>query len=64
MGFPEGLIAADEAAYVAQAVRLVDDAAWRAECRAIAAKVNATHPFFDGDERLFAAAVAALIAQA
>jgi hypothetical protein len=63
MGFPEALIAEDEAAYVAEAVRLIDDPAWRAECRAIAAKVNATHPFFDGDERLFAAAVAALIAQ-
>ena len=62
MGFPEALIAADEAAYVAQIVRLVDDPAWRAECRALAAQVDATHPFFDGDERLFAAAVAALIA--
>ena len=63
MGFPEALIAEDEADYVAQAARLVDDPAWRAECRAIAAEVDATHPFFDGDERLFTAAVAALIAQ-
>ena len=46
---------------VAQIVRLVDDPAWLAECRAIAAKVDGAHPFFDGDERLFAAAVAGLI---
>jgi hypothetical protein len=62
MGFPEALIAKGDDAYVAQAVRLVGDAAWRAECRAIAAKVGPTHPFFDGDERLFTGAVAALIA--
>ena len=62
MGFADELVAADEAAYVAAIVRLVDDPAWRAECRAAAAKVDATHPFFDGDERLFAAAVASLIA--
>jgi len=61
LGFPEALIAADEAEYVAQIVRLVDDPAWLAECRAIAAKVDGAHPFFDGDERLFAAAVAGLI---
>jgi hypothetical protein len=64
MEFPEALIAENEADYIAQAVRLVDDPAWRAECRAIAAKVDAAHPFFDGDERLFAGAVAALIAAA
>jgi len=62
MGFPEALIAADETAYVAQAIRLADDRPWLAKCRAIAAKIDARHPFFDGDERLFAAAVAALIA--
>jgi hypothetical protein len=61
MGFPEDLIAADEAAYVAEAVRLADDPAWLAHCRAIAARVDARHPFFDGDERLFAGAVAGLI---
>jgi hypothetical protein len=61
MGFPEALIAEGEAGYVAAIVRLADDAAWRAECRAIAAKVDATHPFFDGDERFFAAALAQLI---
>jgi HMW1C N-terminal/HMW1 domain 2 len=64
MGFPEALIAASEATYVAAIVRLAADTAWRAECRAMAAKVDASHAFFAGDEGLFVQAVEALIAPA
>jgi hypothetical protein len=64
MAFPEALIAGTEGEYVDAVVRLTTDAAWLAQCRAIAAKVDASHPFFDGDEGLFVEAVAGLIGSA
>ncbi len=60
LGFPEALIAHGQADYVAALVRLIDDDDWRSECRAVAGEVDANHPFFDGDARLFADAVAGL----
>jgi hypothetical protein len=63
MGFPEPLIAATREDYVAAIVRLADDPAWLAHCREIAAAVKPGHPFFDGDARLFAQAVAQLAAE-
>ena len=60
MGFPEALIAATRADYVAAIVRLADDPASLARCRAAAGKIGPGHPFFDGDASLFADAVARL----
>ncbi len=64
MGFPEALIAATQKDYVAAIVRLADDPAWLGRCRQIAAAMKAGHPFFDGDAKLFAEAVANLTAEA
>jgi hypothetical protein len=63
MGFPPALIARTEDAYVAAVVRLADDRKWLGRCRKLAAKVDAAHPFFAGDARLFAEAVERLIAE-
>ena len=57
MGLPEALVTATPADYVAAIVRLVDDPAWLAHCRAAAAAVGPDHPFFGGDASLFADAV-------
>jgi hypothetical protein len=61
MGFPEPLIAQTHEAYVAAIVRLADDPAWLAECRAAAAAVSPGHPFFAGEASLFADAVQRLV---
>jgi len=63
LGFPEDLIAATEAGYVAAIVRLIDDPTWLARCRAAAAKVDAAHPFFEGDAGLFTQAIGSLLAR-
>jgi len=64
MEFSEALIAATREDYIAAIVRLADDPAWLAECRAVAAKVGPAHPFFEGDASLFADAVERLVAPA
>jgi hypothetical protein len=60
MGFPEPLIAATRADYVAAIVRLADEPDWLANCRAAAGQVRSDHPFFAGDASLFAEAIARL----
>jgi hypothetical protein len=62
MGLPDALIASTREDYVAAIVRLVDDPAWLAHCRRIAAALRPGHPFFDGDAGLFAQAMAQLAA--
>lgn len=64
LGLPDALVASDLDAYVAQVVRLADDADWRATCRAAAARVDAGHPFFGGDGAPLAEAIKDLIAGA
>jgi hypothetical protein len=63
MGLPEALITTTRADYVAAIVRLADDPAWLANCRAIAAQMGPHHPFFAGDASLFAEAVAGIARQ-
>ncbi|MGH6955346.1 MAG: hypothetical protein ACREEW_01625, partial [Caulobacteraceae bacterium] len=60
LGFPQELVAQDVEAYVAAAARLASDPAWLAHCRNAAAGADLRAAFFDGESRLFAAAVKAL----
>jgi predicted O-linked N-acetylglucosamine transferase (SPINDLY family) len=62
MGFPDPLVAATRAGYVAAIVRLADDPDWLARCRSAAGAITPDHPFFAGDASLFAEAVARLAA--
>ena len=61
MGLPAELATSTLDAYVAAIVRLADDPAWLAQCRTAARKLDRSHAFFQGDERLFAEAVRAMI---
>lgn len=61
LGLPDALAAASRDDYVAAIVRLADDPAWRADCQAAARRVDRDHPFFGGDEGLFAQSIADLI---
>ncbi len=53
LGLPDALSASTEEEYVAQAVRLVDDAAWLGECREIVSRVDLEARLYAGDEALF-----------
>ena len=57
LGFPACLNAGSIDDYVAQAVRLIDDADWRETCRAIAKAAPIAEKFYEGDERLFCDAI-------
>jgi len=61
MGLPEALACRDLGGYVAAIRKLVDDPAWLAHCRAIAAAADLDRAFFGGDESLFVDAVERLI---
>lgn len=61
LGLPDELATADLEAYVDAAVRLIDDPAWLAECRAIAAGADLDNSFYTGDERLFCEALYGLL---
>lgn len=63
LGLPETLITATVEDYVAAVARLASEPTWLDHCRAAAAAVDLSHPFFAGDESLFAEAVSALIAR-
>ena len=52
-GLPDALIADDLDAYVAAAVRLIDDDSWRADCRAAALSADLQSPDFNGDPAVF-----------
>jgi hypothetical protein len=47
--------------YVAAAVKLIDDEAWRAHCTDIVCRADLDAAFFGGDAGLFAAAIEKLI---
>jgi HMW1-like protein len=53
MGLPSELIAKDVDAYVAAAVRLIDDLEWRKQCRQMALAADLDAAFFRGDASLF-----------
>jgi hypothetical protein len=63
LGLPDELATGSVEAYVAAAVRLIDDPAWRAKCQAIARDVDLDQRFYAGDERLFCEAIYGLIAE-
>jgi hypothetical protein len=50
--------------YVATAVRLIDDPAWRSACAKVVTAADLDAAFFKGDTSLFCDAIAALISQA
>jgi hypothetical protein len=62
LGLPEALATASVEDYVAAAVRLIDDADWRAHCRRIAGDIDLDRSFYAGDERLFCEAMVGLLA--
>jgi hypothetical protein len=61
MGLPAELATSTLDEYVAAIVRLADDPAWLAHCQAAARRLDRSHAFFQGDERLFAEAVREMI---
>ena len=58
---PRSLAAKTIDQYVAQAIRLIDDASWRNSCASIIANADLDAAFFEGDEALFCDAIAGLI---
>jgi HMW1 domain 2/Tetratricopeptide repeat len=61
IGLPQELVAQTVEDYVAAAVRLIDDAAWRVRCSAIVADADLDAAFLAGDAGLFCSAIAALV---
>ena len=61
LGLPEELCTTTVEEYVAAAVHMVDDDAWRAKCRQIACDVDLETTFYAGDERLFCEAMYGLL---
>jgi hypothetical protein len=63
VGLPTALAAKTVDDYVATAVKLIDDAAWRHSCAKIVAEADLTGAFFRGDASVFCDAIAGLISQ-
>jgi hypothetical protein len=63
IGLPTSLAAKTVDDYVATAVKLIDDDAWRRSCAKIVADADLTAAFFRGDASLFCDAIAGLISQ-
>lgn len=61
LGLPASSTTQDVEGYIAEAVRMIDDDAWRAHCREIAQNVDLDGGFYVGDERLFCEAVYGLL---
>jgi predicted O-linked N-acetylglucosamine transferase (SPINDLY family) len=61
IGLPTDLVAKSLDGYVAAAIKLIDDEAWRKQCGAIVRDADLDAAFFNGDPSLFAAAVENLI---
>ena len=61
LGLPLLLNARNVDDYIAQAVRLIDDREWLAECRRKAADAPLEEAFYRGDESLFCDALFALV---
>jgi len=64
IGLPPALAAKTVDEYVAMAVRLIDDSAWRASCAKAVTAADLDAAFFKGDTSLFCDAIAVLISQA
>ncbi len=62
LGLPDALAAASLEDYIAAAVRLIDDADWRAQCRRIVREIDLDRTVHAGDERLFCEAMHGLLA--
>ena len=63
IGLPSALAAKTVDNYVAMAVRLIDDTAWRVSCAKVVTAADLDTAFFKGDTSLFCDAIAALISQ-
>jgi len=61
IGMPAELSAKTVDDYVAAAIRLIDDATWRASCQKLVASADLDGAFFRGDASLFCDAIADLI---
>jgi HMW1 domain 2/HMW1C N-terminal len=61
IALPAGLVAKSVDEYVAAAVKLIDDEAWRAHCAEIVRKADLEAAFFRGEPALFTAALEKLI---
>jgi predicted O-linked N-acetylglucosamine transferase (SPINDLY family) len=61
IGLPAELTANSVDAYVAAAIRLIDDEGWRRHCSDIVATANLDAAFFDGDADLFCKTIEELI---
>jgi hypothetical protein len=64
LGLPPALATSSREAYVGAAVRLIDDADWRAHCRQIAGGIDLGQTFYTGDESKFCEAVYGLLGRA
>jgi predicted O-linked N-acetylglucosamine transferase (SPINDLY family) len=60
-GLPADLVTGTIDEYVAAAVRLIDDTAWRLECQRIVAACDLDRAFFKDDSSLFCRAIAELV---
>jgi hypothetical protein len=61
LGLPDALATDTMDAYVAAAVRLIDDPKWRAKCQKVARDCDLQARFFSGDPKQFADAVYGLV---
>jgi hypothetical protein len=64
VGLPQSLAAKTADEYVAQAVRLIDDSAWRNSCARLITTADLDAAFFRGDTSLFCDALSGLISAA
>jgi predicted O-linked N-acetylglucosamine transferase (SPINDLY family) len=64
LGLPDELTTDTVEAYVAAAVRLIDDAEWLDQCRRTAREIDLNTRFYGGGERLFCEAMYGLLAKA
>jgi HMW1-like protein len=61
IGLPAGLTAQTVDDYVAAAIKMIDDEAWRVHCSAIVRNADLDSAFFRGDPRLFCSAIENLL---
>jgi predicted O-linked N-acetylglucosamine transferase (SPINDLY family) len=64
VGLPSELATKTVDQYVATAVKLIDDAGWRASCAQIVARADLSAAFFRGDASLFCDVISGLISRA
>jgi predicted O-linked N-acetylglucosamine transferase (SPINDLY family) len=64
LGLPSALVAKNADEYVAKAVKLIDDPAWRNSCAKIITADGLDAAFFKGEASLFCEAMAGLLSRA